>query len=222
MNVEFITSAAEPGQFPRHPLPEVAFAGRSNVGKSSLINRLAGRARVARVSKNPGCTKTLNFFAVERRLCLVDLPGYGFARVSHEEREAWRDAIDEYLQERDNLAGVAVVVDASTPPSDLDVEMIGYACTLGAPVIAVATKVDRLAKHKRSQALAALSRAFGGGPAVHGKRVLSSDPAGGGTRVERRALCGPGAVLPFSAETGEGRRELLGWITDTCGTARLA
>ena len=195
VQIEFLTSAAKDGQFPRHQLPEIAFAGRSNVGKSSLINALAQRKGVARTSKNPGCTRTLNFYVVERRLCLVDLPGYGFARVSHAERQDWRGAIDAYLQERDNLAGVAVVVDASIPPSELDVEMIAYACTLGAPVVAVATKADRLVKSAREKSFGALSRAFGRGP---------------------------GAVMPFSSETGEGRRELLGWVADSCGVGRIS
>ena len=195
MNIEFLTSAARDGQFPRHQLPEIAFAGRSNVGKSSLINQLAGRSGVARTSKKPGCTRTLNFYAVERRLCLVDLPGYGFAKVSQSERGTWREAIDAYLEGRDNLEGIVVVVDASIPPSDLDVEMIAYACTLGAPVLAVATKADKVPKGRRAKALSELSRAFGRGP---------------------------GAVLPFSAETGEGRKELLGWIADTCGAGRLS
>ena len=201
VDIEFLTSAAKDGQFPRHALPEVAFAGRSNVGKSSLINALAQRTGIARTSKNPGCTRTLNFYAVGRRLCLVDLPGYGFAKVSQSERVDWRDAIDAYLQGRDNLAGIAVVVDASIPPSELDVGMIGYACTLGVPVIAVATKVDRLARGRRAASLAALSRSFG---------------RGGGL------ASGPGAVMPFSSVSGEGRRELLGWIGDTCGGGRLA
>jgi GTP-binding protein len=195
VEIEFLTSAAKDGQFPRHQLPEVAFAGRSNVGKSSLINALAQRNGVARTSKNPGCTQTLNFYAVGRRICLVDLPGYGFARVSHAAREDWREAIDAYLQGRGNLVGLAVVVDASIPPSDLDIGMISYACTLNSPVIAVATKVDKLPRSRRGASLAALGRAFGEGP---------------------------GSVMPFSSETGEGRRELLGWIADRCGVGRLS
>jgi GTP-binding protein len=195
MKVEFVKSAAAPDQFPRHPLPEIALAGRSNVGKSSLLNCLAGRKAVARVSGRPGCTRLLNFFSVDGALCLVDLPGYGYAKVSRAERAGWAEVIDEYLEERDNLSGLIVIMDAGLPPTDLDLQMLRFASTLGIPVLPVATKADRLAKNKKKAALDAFAAAMG-------------------NETER--------LVAFSARTGEGRADVAKWIASACGLGRLA
>jgi GTP-binding protein len=195
MRIEFIKSAALPEQFPRHTLPEITLAGRSNVGKSSLINRLAGGGGIARVSKRPGCTRMLNFFSLGGKACLVDMPGYGFARVSRDERGRWSEIIETYLEERDNLSGVVVIMDANIPPTELDLEMLNYAKTLGVPVLPVATKADRIPKSRRKAALAAFASQLGNG-------------------VDQ--------VLAFSAENGDGLPELARWIASACGLARLA
>ncbi|MBI5528891.1 MAG: YihA family ribosome biogenesis GTP-binding protein [Deltaproteobacteria bacterium] len=195
MKVEFVKSAAEADQFPRHPLPEIALAGRSNVGKSSLLNCLAGRRGVARVSGRPGCTRLLNFFSVDAALCLVDLPGYGYAKVSRAERTRWAEVVDEYLEERDNLSGLIVIMDAALPPTDLDLEMLRFASTLGIPVLPVATKADKLAKNRK-------------------RAVLDSFAAAIGDGSER--------VVAFSARTGEGRPDVAKWIASACGLGRLA
>lgn len=115
--VEFVGAAARPGQTPVLPYPEIAFAGRSNVGKSSLINRLLNR-KIARTSGTPGRTQQLNFFVVNRALTFVDLPGYGYARVSKKDRRAWQLLIEDYLAHAVNLCGVVIIVDVRRGPED--------------------------------------------------------------------------------------------------------
>jgi GTP-binding protein len=193
MKIEFLKSAGTSEDFPKHRIPEIALAGRSNVGKSSLVNRIAPQKPPARISKKPGCTRTMNFYVVDQRACLVDLPGYGFARVSKSERAGWADLIDEYLEDRDNLSGVVVVMDATIPPTATDLQMLDFASTLDVPVLAVATKFDRIPKAKRIPRMDAF------------KRGLPT-----GTKV-----------LAFSAESGEGREDLLFWIAASCGVQRF-
>ena len=135
MKAEFFTSCASPLQFPKAFLPEIALAGRSNVGKSSLINRITGQGKLARVSGHPGCTRTLNFYILAGKVSLVDLPGYGFAKVSRSERNQWSGLIGEYLETRSNLAGVAVKMDSSVPPSKLDIQMFEYLESMDIPFL---------------------------------------------------------------------------------------
>jgi len=177
------TIAAPNGEAPGR-LPQIAFSGRSNVGKSSLINTVLGRTRskIARVSQTPGKTRAINFFRVDGTFFLVDLPGYGYARVPDAMRAEWRRLMEWYLGESGLVDGVVHLVDARRAPTDDDVQMVDYLARLGLPTLVVLTKMDKL---KRSQRAAAVTRA--------------RDTLG----VEEEQL------LPFSAKTGEGRSELL-------------
>jgi GTP-binding protein len=179
MHAEFILGAARPAQFPPGDTPEVAFAGRSNVGKSSLLNRLTGRRRLARVSKTPGRTQQVNFFAVDGRLVLVDLPGYGFARVPLELREGWHALVTDYLVRRRQLRAVVVIVDARRGLQDDDAALLDFLDEHRVRAILVATKIDKIGRSRRAAQMA---------------RIAS-----------RRPGAGP---IPFSSLTGEGVEDL--------------
>ncbi|RMG19577.1 MAG: YihA family ribosome biogenesis GTP-binding protein [Deltaproteobacteria bacterium] len=193
---EFLCSATGPEHYPRAPRPEVAIAGRSNVGKSSLINALLGRRSLARTSGKPGHTRTLNFIDVtvgvggtrhDLRLC--DLPGYGFAKVSQAERRRWRQMIESYLEARETLALVVSIVDARHAPSDLDRQLAAYLSERRRAYQVVATKIDKVPRSKR-------------------KGVLD--------RLARDLSLPSGHLLPFSAVTGEGRDAVWSRILDHC------
>lgn len=165
----FVTTATRPEQYPREPLPEAAFVGRSNVGKSSMINALLGRKKLVRVSNTPGRTRTLNFFDAtlesrsgrRRVVRLCDLPGYGFAKVSKDERRAWQEMIDRYLTERTQLKVVVCIVDAEVGPTPDDAQMIEFLEQAPPRILVVATKLDRLGKAQRRPALAAIAEQLG-------------------------------------------------------------
>lgn len=143
--LEFMGGMADVGGWrPDSVLPEVAFAGRSNVGKSMLLNRLVGRRKLARVSNTPGRTREVNFFRVNDAFVIADLPGYGYARVSKERREAWRPLIEGYLNASPTLRGVVLLLDARREPSDEDLAMRAYLGELGAPTLIAITKMDKL------------------------------------------------------------------------------
>lgn len=142
---------------PAPGLPEVAFAGRSNVGKSSAINALLGVGGLARTSRTPGRTQALNFFEVGGRWIAVDLPGYGYAKVSHTARESWKRHIEDYLGERPTLKLVVVLVDARHPAQPMDQQLIESLVAAGIRVLVLATKVDAISRTKRQAALAALA-----------------------------------------------------------------
>lgn len=162
---EFVTSAADPGGFPPESLPEVAFAGRSNVGKSSLINKLVGQAKLARTSNTPGRTRLLNWFRIEppkgKPLCFVDLPGYGYAKVSRALRYSWRPLVEAYLADRGVLRGVIVLVDARRGAETEDAELLEWLGEIGVPALVVLTKADKLPKSKRKPAGFAVKRELG-------------------------------------------------------------
>ena len=183
----FLGAAATPGGGPPPGPPEVAVAGRSNVGKSSLINTLVGRRGLARTSSTPGRTRQLNFFAVND-FVLVDLPGYGFAVGPEAERRAWGPLVETYLQDRPTLRGVALVVDARRGIEDEEDEVLAYLARVGRPAAVVATKTDKLGRGGAERAVAAL-----------GRRVDAAVP-----------------VIGFSARTGDGRvalwRLIGGWV----------
>lgn len=180
--LEFLGGMAESGGWRPPPgLPEVAFAGRSNVGKSSLINVLVQRRKLARVSKAPGRTREINFFTVNDAFIMADLPGYGYARVSKDRRAAWRPLIEGYLRRTPTLRGVVQLLDSRHDPTGDDLQMLSFLADVGTPTLIVATKVDKLRKSEREARLAALSSVTG---------------------VE------PAQIIPFSAETREGRDEL--------------
>lgn len=177
-------SVVEPGVPPPAELPQVAFSGRSNVGKSSLINTLLRRTRkkIARVSSTPGKTRELNFYRVNGRFLLVDLPGYGFARVPDEMRESWRKLVEGYLATEERLRGVVHLVDARHDPMETDKQMVAFLAALQLPTLVILTKIDKLSRSERT------------GKEDEAARALGLDAE---------------QILPFSAKTGEGRETLL-------------
>ena len=169
------------GWRPETTLPEIAFAGRSNVGKSSLLNRLVRRKAFARVSRTPGRTREINFFEVNRQFVLADLPGYGYARISTERRAEWRPLIEGYLRRSPTLRGVVQIVDVRREPSDDDLQMLEFLSDVGAPTIIAITKVDKLSKSAAAARIGEITVSLG---------------------------LDPDQIIPFSAVTGEGRDEL--------------
>lgn len=147
-NVELEAVAVSKKNYPKQPLPEFAFVGRSNVGKSSFINAMIHRKNLARTSSAPGKTQTINFYNVNENLRLVDLPGYGYAKVSKSKRDTWREIIGEYLADREELLEIFLLVDIRHAPSELDRQMYEYILQSGFSGLVVATKSDKI---KRSQ-----------------------------------------------------------------------
>jgi GTP-binding protein len=153
-NAEFLRAAGSPADVPPAGPPEVAFAGRSNVGKSSAINALLGRRSLARTSKTPGRTQTLNFYSLGEQARFVDLPGYGFARVPLELRARWRSLVGSYLESRATLCAVVVVMDARHPLTPLDLQLVEWLG--GVPLIVLLTKADKLSRAAQVQTLRAV------------------------------------------------------------------
>lgn len=156
----FIKSAAKPGDYPPSVLPEVAFVGRSNVGKSSLINVLANRKALVRTSSTPGRTQLINFFDINSILTLVDLPGYGYAKAPPEVRKQWGPMIETYLAQRESLKTVVVILDIRRKPSDGDLDMLRWLGIYGIPPIIVLTKCDKLSKNERAKQMALIADAI--------------------------------------------------------------
>lgn len=184
----FIISAAKPDGFPAPSVPEIAFAGRSNVGKSSLINALTGHDSLARTSNTPGRTRLVNWFEVlppkGKLLAFVDLPGYGYAKVPKQMRAEWRPLIEAYLGDRSVLRAVVVLIDARRGAEVEERELIEWLLANEVPVIPVLTKVDKLSKSKRKPAGAALVRELG----LPGQPVLFSAQSGEGLAELWRAI----------------------------------
>jgi GTP-binding protein len=147
-NVEMIMSAVRPDQYPEEGYPEFALAGRSNVGKSSFINKMIGRKSLARTSSKPGKTQTLNFYKIEEQLFFVDVPGYGYAKVSKSSREAWGKFIQQYMTEREHLRAVIQIVDLRHPPTADDCTMYDFLVHYQIPTIVIATKADKIPRGK--------------------------------------------------------------------------
>lgn len=181
-NVEFLISAASTGDFPKNRLPEIAFAGKSNVGKSSVINRLLQRKNFARVGDKPGKTVHVNYFVIDRKCYLVDLPGYGFAKVSQQEKDRWGRLMEDYFAAQRIDLGV-LIVDYRHPPTNNDITMANWFLDSGCPFVVVANKMDKLKKSELKPNLEVIRRDLG---------LPDSCP-----------------VIPFSAEKGEGREELV-------------
>ena len=161
-SLEFIGGMAKPGGWrPEPTLPEVAFAGRSNVGKSSLLNRLVRRKAFARVSRTPGRTRELNFFRVNDEMVLVDLPGYGYAKISKERKAEWRPLIEGYLQSSPQLRGVVQLLDIRRDPSEDDLDMLDFLAELGTPTVVVVTKTDKLSRAAAAARMRELAGALG-------------------------------------------------------------
>lgn len=179
---------------PRDGRPELALVGRSNVGKSSLLNRLLGRAALARVSRTPGRTRAIHFYMVDGRFFVVDLPGYGYARAARSERARWGELIEAYFRQPAASRTVLLLVDAEVGPTRLDQQAAAFLDEVQAPFAVVATKIDKVPKGRRAKALAA----------VRGTLMLAAERP----------------VHAFSSHTGEGTRELWRYIEDVLAVAR--
>jgi GTP-binding protein len=150
VSAQFVTSAAAPSDFPKGSLPELAVVGRSNVGKSSLINALVSQDGLARTSRTPGRTRLVNWFEVDHKFHLVDLPGYGYAAVKRDLKESWRPLIETYLDKRDVLAGVLLLIDIRRGVQDEELDFIPWLAQREVPVVVALTKADKLPKNKRT------------------------------------------------------------------------
>ena len=189
--VEFVTSAAAPADFRRDGRPQFAFAGKSNVGKSSVINRILQRKNFARVGAAPGKTVHINYFLIDETAYLVDLPGYGFAKVSKAEKDRWARLMERYFQEPDLITLGVMLVDARHKPTANDIVMADYFKQSGRPFVVVANKLDECRKSEIEGNLACIRATLG----------LPED-------------C---RLIPFSAEKGTGRDELVRVLLDACG-----
>lgn len=184
-SAEFVTSAVKPSQYPPPGMPEIAFAGRSNVGKSSLMNTLLGSKNLVKTSSTPGRTQTINFFLINDHFSFVDLPGYGYAKVPKAVRESWGPMVEKYLKTREGLCAVVVILDVRRLPNQGDHDLLAWLAHYKIPAILVLTKADKLKKNKQNQQRNAIAR------------ELSTDSS---------------LFTLFSATTGLGKRELLATI----------
>lgn len=183
--VQFVKSAVKPSQYPEYDVPEIAFAGRSNVGKSSLINTLIQRRDMVKTSSKPGCTQLINFFMINETLSFVDLPGYGYAKVSKKIRSQWQPMVEQYLSHRRNLLGLILLIDIRRDPAKEEFDMMDWLETHGMPYLVILTKSDKLSKTKQQ------------------KRLLSIC-----TRLGREK----NGVILFSTKTKQGRDTVIGEI----------
>lgn len=179
---EFIISAVKPDQYPDAGKPDLAVSGRSNVGKSSLINKFLNRRNLARVARTPGKTQTINFFNINDEWYLVDLPGYGYAKVSHQMKVQWGKMMETYFRVRHNLKGVIQLIDIRHPPTEDDRTMVNMLRQTGIPVLLVATKADKISRGQRQKYLKNIAEVL---------------------QLEDWKV-----ILPFSAENGTGLDEL--------------
>ncbi len=182
LTAQFLKSALRSEDYPRDRRPEIAFVGRSNVGKSSLLNRLLKRKGLAKTSSTPGKTQTINFFDINEKIYFVDLPGYGFAKVPKTLKDEWNRVMVEYLKDRDTLRLAVVLLDSRHDPSPLDAHMLDLLEDAETPTLLVATKIDKIGKSRRAAQIENIRRRLG----------LDHDAE----------------IIPFSAETGEGLRPL--------------
>ena len=189
---EFVLSAVKPATFIRDGRPQVTFAGRSNVGKSSVINRLLNRKNFARVGATPGKTTQINYFRIDGKIYFTDLPGYGYAKVSKDERDRWGRLMENYFAEEGLITLGVLIVDARHKPTADDVTMCDYFKSTQCPMVVVANKLDKLKKSEIEPNLALI------------RQTLTLDDS-----VQ---------LIPFSAETGIGKTELLAAINPCCGT----
>lgn len=193
----FLTSANKPSQFVPDQGGEVAFAGRSNSGKSSAINAIVGRRGLARTSKTPGRTQLVNFFGLGGPFRLTDLPGYGFARVPAEVRRHWGQLLDRYFQQRQSLAGLFLVMDVRHPLTEFDHHMLAWAEAAGCPVHILLTKADKLSRGAASATMLTVRKAVGGTASVQLFSALK------GTGVDEARTVLDGFLAPFGPGDGE-------------------
>ena len=186
-NVEFLISAASPKDFPKNRLPEIAFAGKSNVGKSSVINRILNRKNFARVGDKPGKTIHVNYFTVDKKCYFVDLPGYGYAQVSRSEKERWGKLMEDYFAAGRINLGV-LIVDYRHPPTKNDITMARWFIDSGCPFVVVANKMDKLKKSELEPNLVTIRQDL---------ELPEGTP-----------------IIPFSAEKGQGKEVLVKYILD--------
>jgi GTP-binding protein len=190
-SADFVISAVTPAQYPADIGPEIAFVGRSNVGKSSLINTLLNRRGLAKTSSTPGKTRTINFFLVNGKLGFVDLPGYGFAQVSRAERAAWGPMVEQFFRMRQRLGGVVHLIDVRHPPTTDDRHTRAWLLQRNRPLLLVATKVDKIGRTQRPR---------------HVKQI-----------AEALSLGAEAPIILFSAQTGEGREKIWEWMRAVTG-----
>ena len=196
LQVSFLTSAPSLRQCPEPDMPEIAFAGRSNAGKSSVLNRLTGSRQTAKVSKTPGRTQLLNFFSVADGGRLVDLPGYGYAKAARKAQKEWQRSVNDYLSNRDALSAVVLVTDIRHPNQDFDVDLIDWAVASEMPLLVLLNKADKLGRNAQMQALHVLRGAVAEAPLVE--------------------------VMLFSAQSGLGTDEVVAWVRERLGSDQLA
>jgi GTP-binding protein len=183
---KFVTSAAKPGDFPPPTLPELAVVGRSNVGKSSLINALVGQDGLARTSRTPGRTRLVNWFEVsaQSRFFLVDLPGFGYAEVNQATRETWRPLIERYLTDRTTLAGVLLLIDIRRNAEEEELDLVPWLLERGTPIVVALTKGDKLPKNKRTLEVMRARKLLG----LHRDPIAVSTLSGDGVEPLFRSL----------------------------------
>ena len=190
---EFVTSAAKPAQFLQRPIPHFVFAGRSNVGKSSILNKLLNRKNLAKTSQHPGKTRLINYFLINNQLFFVDIPGYGYAKVSKTEREQWRDLMEAYLNQTPYLALIFQLLDIRHGPSEDDMQMLQWLSHSKLSYKVLLTKADKLSKNKIGQQRSRIARLI---------NIARSD------------------LIPVSVVTGLGLREVWSEINQAQETAR--
>jgi GTP-binding protein len=184
IQADFVISAVSENDFPQEGIPEVVFAGRSNVGKSSLINRLTGTAKLARTSSTPGKTQSINFYRLNRSYFFVDLPGYGYAKAGKAAMQQWKNLIERYFRTRTTTVLVIQLVDSRMPPTDSDFQLAEWLGKLGVPCLVVATKADKLSKNEQHEQSQIISKSFGGQSVV-----MSSVKTGAGCKdIWKRVL----------------------------------
>lgn len=179
IQAEFVTSAVSARDFPHGGIPEIVFAGRSNVGKSSMINRLAGKSKLARTSATPGKTQSINFYRINNTFYFVDLPGYGYAKAAKSAVQKWKNLIEQYFENRSAIALVVQLVDSRMPPTSLDFQLAEWLKERNIPRMIVATKSDKLSNNQKVASMRIFEKSFGAQ-----------------------------SVIMSSAETGEGYKEI--------------
>ncbi len=186
-NATYVKSVNSVSDLPENRLPEIAFAGRSNVGKSSVLNKLANMRNLAKISHTPGKTRLINFFLINENLHFVDLPGYGYAKVSKSMKESWGNLIEEYLKKSQNLRGVVLLIDARHEPFEADLQLLEWLDSYHREKLVVLTKIDKISRSALLLNVKKTSKILN----------LNSD-----------------TLVLFSAKTGEGKERILNWISD--------